>query len=404
MNNVESTCEQQGFEILHSVANRVRLRALDTKTKNRLTEIAQHLRKQAGIQTVRINQDTGNLVITYDQSIVSRAQVQRFLEPYGVTQETPSPELLGSDSYAQTLKRLSSFIPPVVGIAAARGLGVGGWQGLATYIVTSRVTRGVMNQFDLPFVQGSQKDSPLEDKQGDQTLNDGTIETTQSKHPAASDYRVIHEIPGRIRLSIPRVKGDLDYVKTLENLAQRDNRITSVRVNRETGSVVIQYRTGIPSNTRKTALKSSELIALLEQIASDTLNNPNTPKNNPTSLEETTLEAPDVHNNGYGKPQEIQESLEPETVAETTDTDSLSMQESEPVLEEEKATDQPDQQEEQPVSSSEQPTNSIVAVEPDHQRFELSAEEESESPWRRFKACMLTTMLRFMANFPLQQA
>lgn len=426
MNNVESTCEKQGFEILHSVANRVRLRALDTKTKDKLTAIAQHLRSKAGIQTVRINQDTGNLVITYDQNIVSGSQVQQLLEPFGITQEITAPELLGSDSYNQTLKRLSSFIPPVVAIAAVRGLGIYGWQALAAYIVTTNVTRGVMNQLDLPLPRLPENKQVKE--KGNQTVGNkfptpvsiAGIKTVQSRELNESHYRIIHQIPGRIRLSIKRVKQDLDYVKQLENLTQWDNRITSVRVNPESGSVVINYRTGTPSNTGKMPLNTAELSALLELIASEKAD----PKNE-TSLKEIVdsqrliPQEAEVDNKGYVNKQEGPSELDNENLSEKKEINSNNLLEYEPISEEDDSNHQPPSglenhfdDEEQPLSStndqpeessSESIINPIVSTEPDYKRFELS-EEESESPWRRFKACMLTTMLRLMVNFPLQQA
>ncbi|WP_013324222.1 HMA2 domain-containing protein [Gloeothece verrucosa] len=412
MNNVESTCSQQGFEILHSVANRVRLRALDTKTKDKLTAIAQHLRTIAGIESVRINQDTGSLVITYDQNQLSRAQVQQLFEPYGVTQETPSPELTGADTYNQTLKRLTSLIPPVVGLAAVRGLGIVGWQGFAAYMVATQVTRGLMNQFESPSSKLAEKKLPLE--------------TTNSSKPAHSNYQVIHEIPGRIRLSFKKVKQDLDLVKKLENLTQWDNRITSVRVNPEAETVVINYRTATPLNTGQIPLNAAELIALIELITEHEadLKNPsiaeilNPEKVIPQETENRAIDHPEsVKQKGQEKS---------ENVIEQTETDSTNVLGSELVSEEDEnnpqAPSEPKNQlgenassvldeseplvsstKEPPADSSDEKTINSIESAPDAERFELS-EYPLDSPWRRFKACMLNTMLRLMVNFPLQQA
>jgi len=55
------------------------------------------------------------------------------------------------------------------------------------------------------------------------------------------DYTIVHSVPGRIRLRIPRLGSDALYAKRLHSLLSADERVKSVRVNRAAASLTIQY-------------------------------------------------------------------------------------------------------------------------------------------------------------------
>jgi copper chaperone CopZ len=63
--------------------------------------------------------------------------------------------------------------------------------------------------------------------------------------PQKISYSVVHAIPGRIRFRIPRLAGDSDYANKLKKVIENDSRITSVRVNPNAASIVINYQTGV---------------------------------------------------------------------------------------------------------------------------------------------------------------
>jgi Heavy metal associated domain 2 len=55
-------------------------------------------------------------------------------------------------------------------------------------------------------------------------------------------YYVLHTIPGRIRLQIPRLISDKDYAKRLHNLMVADENVINVRANYAAGSLAINYQ------------------------------------------------------------------------------------------------------------------------------------------------------------------
>jgi len=64
-----------------------------------------------------------------------------------------------------------------------------------------------------------------------------------SEQPAMA--RVLHQSRGRIRLGIPRLKSDAEYVKGLQSLLQSVKNVVGVRVNTTTASVVISFNPAV---------------------------------------------------------------------------------------------------------------------------------------------------------------
>jgi hypothetical protein len=61
---------------------------------------------------------------------------------------------------------------------------------------------------------------------------------------AAEDYKIIHSVPGRIRLRVPQLQDDRNFAKRLEKLLLADAIVSGVRINRAAGSIAIQYNDG----------------------------------------------------------------------------------------------------------------------------------------------------------------
>ncbi|MEM1426253.1 MAG: HMA2 domain-containing protein [Cyanobacteria bacterium P01_H01_bin.130] len=58
---------------------------------------------------------------------------------------------------------------------------------------------------------------------------------------ADEDYKIVHSVPGRIRLRIPQLQEDRSFAKRLEKLLLAEDVVTGVRINRAAASVAIQY-------------------------------------------------------------------------------------------------------------------------------------------------------------------
>ncbi len=63
-----------------------------------------------------------------------------------------------------------------------------------------------------------------------------------------SIYTLVHSVPGRIRLRMPRLGSDRDYARRLEGLLNADEYVLGVRVNRTAASMVIRYQVGVLSD------------------------------------------------------------------------------------------------------------------------------------------------------------
>lgn len=85
---------------------------------------------------------------------------------------------------------------------------------------------------------------------------------------------VVHAIPGRMRLRVPRIAEDSAYLERLEALLQADPLVKSDRVNSIAASIVIQYE---PSKISDAQMRS-HLFSLINS-ASDA-----TPTHSPTKI------------------------------------------------------------------------------------------------------------------------
>ena len=62
-----------------------------------------------------------------------------------------------------------------------------------------------------------------------------------SSKTAEDDYKVLHSMPGRLRLQIPQLQEDKNFARRLETLLLNDSIVSKVRINRAAASVIIQY-------------------------------------------------------------------------------------------------------------------------------------------------------------------
>lgn len=55
------------------------------------------------------------------------------------------------------------------------------------------------------------------------------------------EYSIVHATPGRIRMSVPQLKNDLEYAKKLEQLLNSLDSVVRVRFNPQASSIAIRY-------------------------------------------------------------------------------------------------------------------------------------------------------------------
>ena len=225
---------------------------------------------------MQIRPTSNSLVVVFDADVISLKQLTDSLQAWGFSQvSTEAIEQLNEESLAMTYSRLFSLIPPLVGLAIARSLQVSGWKSILTYILAAGVTREVIDQ-----VTGESEEA--ENVKLSTAKKVSTIEVAEEKilpilTAIGTDYEIVHQIPGRIRLRVPKIsraravpaKAESNYAQELKHLLKQDNRIIDIRINNNSSSVVILYdREALSdSNQKKVALIESEGNKVIQSVA-----------------------------------------------------------------------------------------------------------------------------------------
>ena len=235
------------FEIVHAVRGRVRLRLKSSRARELLPRIAHHLQQQGGILRVFIKQTSSSLVVTFDPDAISVEQLTDSLQPFGSI-ETSTKAIAQStgESHAITYSRLFSLVPPLVGLAIARRLQVSGWKSILTYILVAGITREVIDQ-----VTGESEKVELSPAKQVSTTQVAAEEISSLLMAIETDFEIVHQIPGRIRLRVSRISRDRNYAQELKHLLEQDNRITAIRIKTNSSSVVILYDPEALSNSNR---------------------------------------------------------------------------------------------------------------------------------------------------------
>jgi hypothetical protein len=98
------------------------------------------------------------------------------------------------------------------------------------------------------------------------------LEATNLKQPASIAYSIAHAIPGRIRLRVPRIAQDPDYLERLEALLKADTWVTSERSNSAAASIVVTYE----SSKIKDDKMRSHLVKLIQSASNAVATQPST--------------------------------------------------------------------------------------------------------------------------------
>ena len=361
------------LEIVHAVRGRIRLRLKGDDVRELLSRIADLLRQQGGINVVQIKPTSNSLVVTFDPDAISIEQLIGSLQSFNsieISAETISRSR--GESHAMTYGRLLSLVPPLVGLGIARGLKVSGWKSILTYILAVGVTREVIDQItgESEKLEENVELSPAK-----------VVSVTDIKAEEIStlltvietDYEIVHHIPGRIRLRVPRIsrdyasrsaKGDRSYAQELKRLLEQDKRIIDVRLKINNSSVVILYdlKALADSISEKTALDDSQGNRAIQSV--DTSENSSIPDQT-TENDQATIES-DLNDNAPPS-DENSSKVEIEAESSKTNTDDESLRE----------TDQEFTNEEKTIKAG---------------------------YWSNFKSSMLLTMLHLMGNPQVQTA
>ncbi|MDJ0714228.1 MAG: hypothetical protein QNJ54_08395 [Prochloraceae cyanobacterium] len=154
--------KETGIEVVHATAGRVRLRSRGASQQT-LRTAAQQLKQQEGVYQVKLNENTGSLVVNFDVASVSLSSLLLTLPGYNCNSRMFSPSSLSKakSSSANSFQKVSGevierLIPLTSGILMTRTLGIGGWLSLPIYIATAAITREMLQQLP-PLVEKEQE-------------------------------------------------------------------------------------------------------------------------------------------------------------------------------------------------------------------------------------------------------
>lgn len=246
-----------GLQIIHATTSRIRIRATDTSHSATLDTICQKFHRQSGVKEIYINEQTGSLVINFDEKKLSLSQMLELLQPFGIDKSQLSPQSKSKiDPFAAWKspdfwkEQGISLIPLFAGLAVTGRLGVSGFAALPVYFITTNATRSAISYLQSQF-SAAEKSSSSDEKNNsavklnkvDQSLLSKVEKTSTdtSAQAAKITYNIVHAIPGRIRFSVPRVASDRAYARRLERLLKTDSHVTNARVNCDAASVAIAF-------------------------------------------------------------------------------------------------------------------------------------------------------------------
>lgn len=220
------------LHLVHAAPGSIRLRVTDTNIKPILKTFLKHLWQQDGIGEVDLNQQTNTIAIAFDQNKLPLPQMLSLLQELGVSQQPVSSEekidFFAAWKSTEFWKEQGlDFIPLMAGLAVTGGLGISGWAALPVYFIASSATRQVID-----LTRGREHFQAEPEHERD------TIEHSELR---IQNFKVVHEIPGRVRFHVPRLAQDRAYVLRLQRLLKADAQVKNFRINSDAASVAIAY-------------------------------------------------------------------------------------------------------------------------------------------------------------------
>ncbi|MCC5660118.1 hypothetical protein LC608_24700, partial [Nostoc sp. XA010] len=122
------------LQIVHVTTGRVRLRTTDSSLNSILDNIAQDLRSIEGVREVSVNEQTGSLVVNFDEDKLSLPQILALKSDLDIQLPQASSDSPSKTDPFAAWKSPSfwkeqgiSLIPMMTGLAVTGGLGIHGW-------------------------------------------------------------------------------------------------------------------------------------------------------------------------------------------------------------------------------------------------------------------------------------
>jgi hypothetical protein len=163
---------------------------------------------------------------------------------------SPSPDQISQvGRWLEEYGEIATILPVLAGLLVTTQLRLRGGSALLVNLTIAAITR----QTILQLKKRSAPPSPPR------------LEVAPTPAPSApeEDYMIVHSVPGRIRLRIPRLQEDPPFAKRLEKLLLEQDIVLGVRVNRAARSIAIRYDEGHLSEL-ELGMRLLELLAQAE--------------------------------------------------------------------------------------------------------------------------------------------
>jgi hypothetical protein len=146
---------------------------------------------------------------------------------------------------------IAAILPVLTGLLVTTQLRLRGAGALVVNIAIAAVTRQVIVE--------------LKKQAGCITPESAPAAEPQTANGDDEEYTIVHSVPGRIRLRIPRLQTEPAFAKRLEQLLLTQDIVLGVRVNRAASSIAIRY-----DGANLTELELGiRLLQILEQAEQD---------------------------------------------------------------------------------------------------------------------------------------
>ncbi len=249
--------QDQVLQMVHVTPGRVRFR-VPQEQRQTLQDQIQPLQTDQGIEAIAINPETGSLIISFNPSLLTLADLQRMLETMGFRVTAAASVQAHWNTGLETLQSGAfwreqglSLVPLVTGLLTTRSLGVQGLLSLPVFMAAASVTRLAIAQWET-----TNHDPEPEAVTAAVARTPGADTATAIAPTATSNWQLLHATPGRLRIRVPRMTEDADYRQRLQTLARNAGWMTQVQLRPHSGSIVITYdRTAMSQEVARSRLQ-----------------------------------------------------------------------------------------------------------------------------------------------------
>ncbi|NJL01118.1 MAG: metal ABC transporter ATPase [Spirulinaceae cyanobacterium SM2_1_0] len=140
---------------------------------------------------------------------------------------TASSSQLGH--WLEEYSEIAAILPVITGLLVTTQLRLRGASALAVNLAIAAVARQVILQLKQQTGAATQ------------SVSEPTTNDTNHHQTGDGDYTIVHSVPGRIRLQIPRLLSDAAFAQRLEKLLLDQDIVVGVRLNRAARSLAIRY-------------------------------------------------------------------------------------------------------------------------------------------------------------------